>query len=771
MPLSSQKDLRAMTVRHELGAFLNANGLTGKGVEVGTLYGAYATDILKDWQGHLYCVDPWRNQAAEVYHDGQNKLDMEAVWQQACNGIGRHPRCTLLRMMGLNAVGRFDDGELDFVYLDGNHAVDAVRADILAWWPKIKVGGILCGHDFFTRYDKDTNSDALTAVMELCEAIGVRVHCTWCTSWWIVKTADADAEFMAWNFGGLRDGFGHGPFVEQAVYTDNKAIDLVVVLPVAKFDWNLACKWLRWTAAIVLDGDQPAYQLMVYCSPDVTQEHIDEFYACSHVKVASGLKEIGYFGSPNQMFKGALEYCEKEFPGKAVLWCEADTVPMRSSWVREIRDEYRACGRPFMGDIIRGGGIVHSTGNAVYHPQWRKLAPSLAVLGQEECGWDSLCAHDIVPRMHVAKTIQQIWRPKLPITQPWANSMIRPETALFHQCKDGSLIDVLCARKSIPLIPLAPALCESTYETQKRLLAKHVGPLGSVGPDRHGGMTTGFLPPPAAPRAPVMEIMIVAFHRDIEFLRYCLKSITKFAKGFSGVTLVVPSAEAKLFSWVGALAKVKYFDEAPGKGMLHHEVQICRADEWCPLAEAILLMDADCMFWRPTTPADFAPDGKLMLVRELYAEAGRRNPNRLIWQKCVEGALGFKPDYETMVRHPQVHYREVFKAMRDICELHTGKPFDEFVLSQDNSFPQGFAEHPTLGAVAIRSFDDRYTMVDYDHDGDARHFGLSPEVQFQYLYRRDRDHVVEFWSHGGIKKYESDAQVFLQNRTPEYYMK
>jgi predicted O-methyltransferase YrrM len=37
---------------------------------------------------------------------------------------------------------------LDFVMLDAGHELEDVRSDIRAWWPKIKDGGILAGHDF-----------------------------------------------------------------------------------------------------------------------------------------------------------------------------------------------------------------------------------------------------------------------------------------------------------------------------------------------------------------------------------------------------------------------------------------------------------------------------------------------------------------------------------------------------------------------------------------------------------------------------------------------
>jgi hypothetical protein len=753
----SAPDLRALTVRHELGAWLNACGLTGKGVEVGTLYGTYAQQIIDSWKGHLFCVDPWENQSPEIYHDGQNLVDLPAMFQQVSQSIGQHPRCTLLRMLSLNAVGQFQDGELSFVYLDGNHSLESVRADIAAWWPKIKIGGLMCGHDYFTRYDDDTNSDAATAINELADAIGVKPHVTWCTSWYFVKTAIADERFKSWH-----TVHGDGQALHPA-FTDNRELDLVVVLPVAKFDWNLAKKWLAFVDSF---GSESSFTMLILCSPDLTEAHKDQLKLRPkwHVETAN-ITERGYFGSPNQMIKAGLEWCERQFPTYAMLWCEADTVPMRASWFREIRDEYRACGRPFMGDILQGP-IVHMTGNGVYHPDWRRIAPSLGMLGQEQCGWDTLCAHEILPRAHQAKTIQQIWRPRLPITKEWAAANIRPETALFHQCKDGSLIDVQCELLGAPKIPLDAALCESTYDRDRGTLARH-GPVGSIGPaKKHHPVSPTIIVSSAY--AFSMEILIVTFKRDMAYLKNCLQSIDKFATGFTGVTLVVPSSERGLYDSIGH-AKIKYFDEVADKGMLHHMIQKCRADEWCPQAQSILLMDADCMFWQKVTPGDYSAGGKLMLVREKYE--GIANPNRMLWQGCVERAVGWKPEYETMVRHPSVHRREVFAKTRQLVEAHTKKQFDTYVLNQENAFPQGFAEIPTLGAVAIRFFAEDYAMIDYDRNRDAQECGVDAKTAWQYLYRKGRDSMVEFWGHAQWSRYASDANAFLQKRVPPFYVK
>jgi len=43
---------------------------------------------------------------------------------------------------------RYEDESLDFVFIDGDHSYDGVTRDIKAYWPKVRIGGIISGHDY-----------------------------------------------------------------------------------------------------------------------------------------------------------------------------------------------------------------------------------------------------------------------------------------------------------------------------------------------------------------------------------------------------------------------------------------------------------------------------------------------------------------------------------------------------------------------------------------------------------------------------------------------
>jgi hypothetical protein len=529
-------------------------------------------------------------------------------------------------------------------------------------------------------------------------------------------------------------------------------MNLIVVLPVSRPDFHLAVQWLRWAILLRRSTEHVIshlYPLIVVPAASVKPEEVAQLVAlCEETvwwQVAQQAveyehPELGYAAAANGLFKAALEIAEARAPGKAVLWAEADTVPTRVTWFNEIEEEYAECGKPFMGAFHAHGPIPHMSGNAVYPPNWRQLAPSLAALPgpKPEQGWDSACAHETVPQMAIAETIQQVWIAP-PFSRHNVDRILKPKTALFHRCKDGTLVDVLAERYRLPAVPLQGPICAPTSI------------VGEV----------------SQPRELRVTILIVTYAKDIPFLRYCLASIKKYATGFSGVTLVVPAHERSQFDWVRD-AFIHSFDEPPGKGMLAHLIQKTRADLWCPDADFVLHIDSDCMFFRKVTPADYVIDSRCLSVREAYS--GIANPNRHIWRECVKNATGIVLEHDYMLRHPQIHPLSVYRATREFVESFTGQPFEEFVLNGRNEFPQTFCEFNTLSAVGRRLFSCCYHYVEYDRAADAA-LCLREPGSFQYVYKRESDFLVEWWSHGGIDQYKSDCDAVLAGRVPAYWIK
>ena len=53
-----------------------------------------------------------------------------------------------IKSLSYPAAAFFADGAVDTVFVDADHHFEAVAADLYVWWPKVKAGGWLAGHDF-----------------------------------------------------------------------------------------------------------------------------------------------------------------------------------------------------------------------------------------------------------------------------------------------------------------------------------------------------------------------------------------------------------------------------------------------------------------------------------------------------------------------------------------------------------------------------------------------------------------------------------------------
>ncbi len=136
--------------RNQLSLLLNKLGLEGIGAEIGVEKGLYS-EVLLGYSKlkKLYLIDPWKhfegyNDPCNV-NDGLQQQKFEETQKRLSKFIGRFE---IVRMVSNDAVKLFADNSLDFVYIDANHSYKNVLSDINAWFPKVKKGGIIGGHDF-----------------------------------------------------------------------------------------------------------------------------------------------------------------------------------------------------------------------------------------------------------------------------------------------------------------------------------------------------------------------------------------------------------------------------------------------------------------------------------------------------------------------------------------------------------------------------------------------------------------------------------------------
>lgn len=123
------------------------------GTEVGVWRGETSEYLLRSLpELHLHMVDLWSTyppSATASCLKQANQQAFDQARQQAVQATEfAADRRTVHRMDSLQAAAFFDDESLNFIFIDAEHGYESVVADITAWWPKLKPGGILFGHDY-----------------------------------------------------------------------------------------------------------------------------------------------------------------------------------------------------------------------------------------------------------------------------------------------------------------------------------------------------------------------------------------------------------------------------------------------------------------------------------------------------------------------------------------------------------------------------------------------------------------------------------------------
>ncbi|MBC8442873.1 MAG: class I SAM-dependent methyltransferase [Proteobacteria bacterium] len=152
--------------------------------EVGVHTGNNAKRILQNCEPKiLYLIDPWSSRSHQDYVSisASDKSEIERLnrhyednYQKCLETIKdfNEDRYKIIRNMGDVASEMFSDGFFDVVYIDALHNYKSIFADLHLWYPKVKGGGILSGHD----YCKTSNCGVYSAVNDFCKEKGLEVN-------------------------------------------------------------------------------------------------------------------------------------------------------------------------------------------------------------------------------------------------------------------------------------------------------------------------------------------------------------------------------------------------------------------------------------------------------------------------------------------------------------------------------------------------------------------------------------------------------------------
>jgi len=163
-------------------------------VEVGVFRGRNARAVLQQRPlCDMLLVDPWGDNGNE--DRWANSKDARA--NEPIEDREKHfeftkkhvawagDRVTIQRTVSVEAAKGVDDDTVDVVFIDAEHTYDGVKEDIEAWWPKVKAGGWIGGHDYSKRW-----GGVRTAVDEFANALGVPLVRGEDDTWWLRRPND-----------------------------------------------------------------------------------------------------------------------------------------------------------------------------------------------------------------------------------------------------------------------------------------------------------------------------------------------------------------------------------------------------------------------------------------------------------------------------------------------------------------------------------------------------------------------------------------------------
>ena len=127
-----------MKNRLELAQYFEKLGFT-KGAEIGVSQGIYSKVLLDTIPNlQLLSVDAWTKWRISG-----------ALYEETKKLLAPYPGSTIVRKKSMEAVKDIPQESLDFVFIDAEHRYPHVIEDVREWSKKVRIGGIVSGHDYF----------------------------------------------------------------------------------------------------------------------------------------------------------------------------------------------------------------------------------------------------------------------------------------------------------------------------------------------------------------------------------------------------------------------------------------------------------------------------------------------------------------------------------------------------------------------------------------------------------------------------------------------
>lgn len=157
------ENARLLATREQLLSFLPTGGVVA---ELGVDRGGFSQNILEINQPKkLHLVDVWQSTRypEELFHEVKARFQ-----EEISDG-----KVEINQGLSTEVVTEFPDGYFDWIYIDTAHTYSVTKAELEAYLPKMKLGGVIAGHDFIVgEIDVPWRYGVIEAVYEFCGKYG-----------------------------------------------------------------------------------------------------------------------------------------------------------------------------------------------------------------------------------------------------------------------------------------------------------------------------------------------------------------------------------------------------------------------------------------------------------------------------------------------------------------------------------------------------------------------------------------------------------------------
>lgn len=149
-----QKQDRKAQLRRQILSRLPKGGLCA---EVGVWHGDFTRMILNQIQpDKLLLIDPWKNfeERTDAFDGTTGDAKFEKIYQSVCDKYApeiESGKVEVKRGLSVPVFKKMEKNSFSFVYLDGDHSYEGVKADLKAVLPLMKPGGIIMLDDYHRR--------------------------------------------------------------------------------------------------------------------------------------------------------------------------------------------------------------------------------------------------------------------------------------------------------------------------------------------------------------------------------------------------------------------------------------------------------------------------------------------------------------------------------------------------------------------------------------------------------------------------------------------